>query len=247
MARVRVLNGNFDAVTLDEAVSALVNAIRTGSRASVATVNVAMLMMMRSDARLQRVVDRATLVVADGQPIVWASRWLSVPLPERVAGIDLVQALLAVAEREQFSVYFLGARPLVVNAAADRMRQRWPQLRMSGVADGYFGPEEAPRRVRAVADSQTNILVVGMGVPRQEYFLEEHWNELGVEVAIGVGGSFDVLAGTRRRAPRMLQRLGLEWLFRLIQEPRRLWKRYLMTNAQFVYLLLKALWRGFST
>jgi N-acetylglucosaminyldiphosphoundecaprenol N-acetyl-beta-D-mannosaminyltransferase len=240
MSRRRILNGSFDCIRVDDAVEAITGLIRAGGRGYVATVNVAMLMMMRSDDRLQRFVDRAALVVADGQPIVWASRWLSAELPERVAGIDLLQELLAQAEREQFGVYLLGSHQSVLDAAIERIRTRYPRLRLCGTADGYFSEAEAVSRARAIGQSQAHILIVGMGVPRQEYFLEAHWSELAVNVAIGVGGSLDVIAGVRHRAPMILRRMGLEWLFRLAQEPRRLWKRYLVTSPQFVYLLLKA-------
>lgn len=239
MARVRILNGWFDPIAITAAVDAVAAMIRSGRRGYVATVNVAILMMMRSDKRLQTFVDRAALVVADGQPIVIASRWSSPPLPGRVAGIDLLEALLARAEREQFRVYLLGGRPAVIAAAARRLSDRWPGLRLCGTADGYFSAEEAAERAHAVARSQADLLVVGMGAPRQEYFLETHWHELGVNVAIGVGGALDLIAGARSRAPEVFQALGLEWLFRLVQEPRRLWKRYLVTNSQFIYLLLK--------
>jgi N-acetylglucosaminyldiphosphoundecaprenol N-acetyl-beta-D-mannosaminyltransferase len=161
-----------------------------------------------------------------------------------VAGIDLLEALLARAEREQFGVYLLGARPEVLAAAARRIRTRWPALRLAGTADGYFQAEEAGARARAVAESGAQIVIVGMGVPRQEYFVETHWNALGANVAIGVGGSLDVLAGMRHRAPRAVRTLGLEWLFRLVQEPRRLWRRYLVTNSQFTYLLVKEFLRA---
>jgi len=243
MGRVRVLNGNFDRVGIVEAVDAVVAMIRTGRRGYVATVNVAVLMMMRSDPRLQAFVDRAALVVADGQPLVFASRWSSSSLPGRVAGVDLLEALLTRAEKERLRVYLLGARSEVISAAAARIRERWPALTLCGAADGYFSPAEAAERAREVARSEAHILLVGMGVPRQEYFLETQWDELGAAVAIGVGGALDVLAGVRPRAPKVIQTLGLEWLFRLAQEPRRLWRRYLVTNSQFVYLLLKEVLR----
>jgi N-acetylglucosaminyldiphosphoundecaprenol N-acetyl-beta-D-mannosaminyltransferase len=243
VARVRILNGAFDPIVIAEAVDAVGAMIRSGARGWVATVNVAVLMMMRSDQRLQTFVDRAALVVADGQPIVFASRWGAPSLPARVAGIDLLEALLTRAQSEQFGVYLLGAEPGVVEAVARRIGERWPDLRVCGTADGYFSTEEAAERARAVARSEAQILVVGMGVPRQEYFLEAHWHELGANVAIGVGGALEVLAGVRPRAPKTLQRLGLEWLFRLAHEPRRLWRRYLVTNSQFVFLLLRELLR----
>lgn len=243
MERVRILNGAFDPITIPEAVDAVGAMIRAGQRGWVATVNVAVLMMMRSDPRLQSFVDRSALVVADGQPIVFASRWISASLPGRVAGIDLLEALLTRAESEQLGVFLLGARTGVVEAAVRRIGDRWPDLRVCGAADGYFSSEEAAERARDVARSGAQILVVGMGVPRQEYFLETHWLELGATVAIGVGGALDVLAGVQPRAPEVLQKLGLEWLFRLAHEPRRLWRRYLVTNSQFVFLLLRELLR----
>ncbi|MGH7324231.1 MAG: WecB/TagA/CpsF family glycosyltransferase [Candidatus Rokuibacteriota bacterium] len=241
MTRVRVLNGDFDSLTLTETVDWAATWIRNGGRGYLCTVNVAVLMMMRQDRRLQRIVDQAALVVADGQPIVWASCLADRPLPERVAGIDLVDALAARATREGFGVYLLGARRPVVEAAARRLRAAHPGLSICDVADGYFGAAQARERARAVRRSGAQILLIGMGVPRQEFFLEEQWAELGVSLAVGVGGSFEVLAGVRRRAPHWCQRNGLEWLWRLAQEPGRLGSRYLVTNTQFIRGVLQEL------
>jgi len=221
MDRVRLLNGHFDPVTLPEAVDRAAGWIGAGRRGHVCTVNVAILMMMRGDPRLQRIVDRAALVVADGQPIVWASRLDGPPLPERVAGVDLIDALAARAARDGHGVYLLGARRPVVEAAARTLSARHPGLTISGVADGYFGPAEAPERARAVCRSGARILLLGMGVPRQEFFLEEQWDELGASVVIGVGGSFDILAGTSRRAPHWWLRAGHVRLCRFAQDRRR--------------------------
>ncbi len=241
MTRRGLLNGQFDPLTLTEVVDWAAAWTRNGRRGYLCTVNVAILMMMRRDPRLQRIVDRAALVVADGQPIVWVSRLGDRPLPERVAGIDLIDALAARAAREGFGVYLLGARRPVVEGAARRLAAAHPGLSIRGVADGYFGAGEALERARTVRRSGAQILLIGMGVPRQEFFLDEQWAELGVNLAIGVGGSFEVLAGTRRRAPRCCQRTGLEWLWRLVQEPRRLGSRYLVTNSQFARHVLGAL------
>jgi N-acetylglucosaminyldiphosphoundecaprenol N-acetyl-beta-D-mannosaminyltransferase len=232
--RVPVLNGGFDALTLAEVVDWASAWIRDGRRGYLCTVNVAILMMMRRDLRLQRVVDRAALVVADGRPIVWCSRLAGRRLPERVAGIDLIDALAARAARDGFGLYLLGARRAVVENAARRLLAAHPGLSIRGVADGYFRAGEAAERARAVRQSGASLLLIGMGVPRQEYFLEEQWAELGVNLAIGVGGSFEVLAGARRRAPHWAQQAGLEWLWRLIQEPRRLGPRYVDTNCRFI-------------
>lgn len=234
---IRILNGRFDRLSADQAVENIVRTIRAGGRGILCTVNVAILMMMRSDARLQRFVDSSRWVVADGQPIVWISRFQQRPLPARVTGIDLIDLLCARAAREGIGVYFLGADGKTVRIVADTLRERHAGLQVCGCADGYFGSEQAPARARAVAESGADLLFVAMGVPRQEHFIEEQWQRLGARVVIGVGGSFDVLAGLRKRAPRFIQNAGLEWAYRLVQEPRRLFKRYLVTNSQFIGLV----------
>jgi N-acetylglucosaminyldiphosphoundecaprenol N-acetyl-beta-D-mannosaminyltransferase len=238
---VRLLNGRFDPLATDETVEAVARAVRAGERGVLCTVNVAILMMMRSDPRLQRFVDAARWTVADGQPLVWASRLARTPLPERVTGVDLVDLLCRRATQDGFGVYLLGATGATVQATADALRARHPGLDIRGTADGYFGPAQAADRARAVAESGAALLFVAMGVPRQEHFIEEQWERLGARVVVGVGGSFDVIAGLRKRAPPFLQRVGLEWAYRLAQEPRRLFKRYLVTNSQFLGLMSREL------
>lgn len=234
---IEILNGRFAPVTLVETVDLVSDRIKAGERGYLCTVNVAILMMMRQDPRLQRFVDNAAMVVADGQPLIWGSRMLGRKLPERVAGVELVERLCERAAREGFGVYLLGGKREVVEKVAARFTAQFPGLKLSGVEDGYFKDDESRARADAVARSGAKILIAAMGVPRQELFIEEHWDHLGVPFAIGVGGSFDVLAGLRARAPALIQRIGMEWLFRLAQEPGRLWKRYLVTNAQFLYLM----------
>lgn len=243
MSRVRILNGLFDPVSLPDTVDLVTGFIRSGRRGYLCTVNVAILMLMRSMPRLETFVNNAEFVVADGQPLIWASRLFSTPLPERVAGVDLVDALSERARREGFGIYLLGAHSEVVEEASRRLAGRYPGLKICGAADGYFPPSAGRERARAIAESGAEILIVAMGVPRQEFFIEDHWKELGVSFALGVGGSLDVVAGIRKRAPRPIQVLGLEWIFRLVQEPRKLWKRYLVTNSQFSFQLCKELLR----
>lgn len=236
--RVALLNAAFDPLTADDLIDRVMEDVRHGQRGWVATVNVAILMMMRQDERLQRFVDRARWVVADGQPLVWQSRAISTPLPERVVGVELVDPICRRAEAEQVGVFLLGGTSEVITTLAGDLRRRYPRLSLHH-EDGYFTATEAPERARRIADSKAGILLAGMGVPRQERFIEDHWDDLGVTVAIGVGGSFDVLAGLRRRAPAWMQRSGLEWTFRLVQEPRRLARRYVTTNAQYLWALAR--------
>ncbi len=238
--KTRCLNGRFDPLTLSETVDAIFSVLAAGRRGWLCTVNVAILMMMRTDARLQAFVERAALTVADGQPLVWLARLLGERLPERVAGIDLVDRVCARAAREGKRVYLLGATREVVAEAAKRLRARHAGLRID-YADGYFAPHEATARAARVRAAGAQILFVGMGVPRQERFLEEQWETLRVGMAIGVGGSFDVIAGLRARAPAWVQSIGMEWFFRMVQEPRRLFHRYRVTNSQFLRLALDEL------
>lgn len=237
---IRILNGRFLPVTLSGCTQKLFADMAAGKSGWLATVNVSILMMMRESPKLQGFVDRATWTVADGQPLVWASRWFGTPLPERVTGVDLVEQICAEAQLRGMGVYFLGASQPVLDALVLKLQSQYPRLSI-GHANGYFPATDATQRAADVAASGASVLLVGMGVPRQEEFIETQWPHLGVKLAIGVGGSFDVLAGLRKRAPHWVQVVGMEWFYRLVQEPGRLWQRYLVTNTQFVFLLLRAL------
>jgi N-acetylglucosaminyldiphosphoundecaprenol N-acetyl-beta-D-mannosaminyltransferase len=238
--RARILNSFFDIVTTPDTVEWIVQQIKTNQRSYICTVNVAILMMMRSLPCLAQFASKAGLIVADGQPIIWASHWLKNPLPERVTGIDLISAIAERAQTEGFSIYCLGANPATIEQAVANLKAQYPKLTIH-FADGYFSDAQAGDRVAVIRNSGAHILFVGMGVPKQEDFLAEHWDALGVNVAIGVGGSFNVIAGVQHRAPEWVQELGLEWFYRLMQEPQRLWKRYLTTGSQFAIALTKQL------
>ena len=237
--RVVMLNGRFDPLTHGETVAAVFHALDSGVRGWLCTVNVATLMTMRKDRKLQAFVDRAVLVVADGQPLVWCAGLFGGRLPERVAGIDLIDSLCRRAASEGKGVYLLGAAERVLTKTLARLRSRHQGLRIDG-SDGYFSVDAAKSRVDKIRASGASLLLVGMGSPRQEEFIGDHWELLGVGMAIGVGGSFDVIAGERFRAPRWVGRVGMEWLVRLLQEPRRLMPRYLITNLMFCLLIADA-------
>ena len=155
----------------------------------------------------------------------------------RVAGVDLVDLVCERAARSGKKVYFLGSTQEIVNKLTSDLRNRYKNLQVES-ANGFFQKSEAAGRADLIRASQADILFVGMGVPRQEIFIQEQWDRLGVGMAIGVGGSFDVLAGVRARAPGWVQTIGMEWFFRLVQEPRRLFMRYLVTNSQFIWLVM---------
>lgn len=237
--RQRLFGVWLDAITLDETVDRCVGAVAADTLIEVGVVNAAKLVNMRRDPRLRDAVAGCGLIVADGQSVVWASRVLGRRLPERVAGIDLFQRLMAEAAQRGLSVFFLGARPDVLAEMTDRVQAGLPDLRVAGTHHGYFGDNEAPDIADLIARSGADFLFLGMTSPKKENFVATYGKRTGARVVHGVGGSFDVLAGVVKRAPRAWQRLGLEWAYRAAQEPRRLGKRYLKTNAAFVVLVAR--------
>jgi len=210
----------------------------------ITTVNVATLMMMRRNVKLRKFIENSSLRVADGQPIVWLSKLMGKPLPERVTRVDLSESLAGYASRENKSIFLFGATNSVLAGVKKHLLTQYPTLNIVGTMNGYFSDREAAKRADMIKQSKADILLVAMGVPRQENFLYEYWDHLDVQIAIPVGGSFDVLSGKRKRAPKWMQGAGLEWLFRLMQEPKRLIKRYAQTNTQFMVLSIKELLDG---
>jgi N-acetylglucosaminyldiphosphoundecaprenol N-acetyl-beta-D-mannosaminyltransferase len=235
--KAELLGLSFDAVTMKTAVARCLKFCR-GPRTShtVLTANASHLCMMRHDPELALACRAAHLIVADGMSVVWALRASGQPAPERVAGVDLMARLLAVAGEQRLRVYFLGARREVVTALIETSRVQHPGIDIAGFRDGYFGLEDHLGIVEEIRASRADILFVGMPSPFKETWCERHRQRLEVPVIMGVGGSFDVLAGFIGRAPRWTQALGLEWFWRLLMEPRKLWKRYLTTNIEFIWL-----------
>lgn len=233
-----------DALTMTQAVDRCRTAIQEGQYLSVGVVNAAKLMAMRRDVRLRDAVVDCGMVLADGQSVVWASRMLRVPLPERVAGIDLFLELLAEAAQRAYRVYFLGARQDVLARMLDEIHLRFPGLPIAGARDGYFRPDEESSVAEEIRRSGADLLFVGISSPKKELFLHRWGKATGAHVLHGVGGSFDVLAGLTYRAPLWWQRRGLEWLYRALQEPMRLGPRYLKTNFAFIALVTRESLRG---
>ncbi|NLC56065.1 MAG: WecB/TagA/CpsF family glycosyltransferase [Armatimonadetes bacterium] len=238
MRRLTVILGvPLDEVTLAEAVARIAAFARRRDRPrQVATANTDFVARAQSDARFRDILRRADLVTADGMPLVWASRLLGGRLPERVAGADLVPALAGYCAREGLSLYLLGARPEVARAAATRLQEWHPRLRLAGVHSPPLAALEAMDHediLRRLEATRPDVLLVAFGSPKQEEWIARHARVLPVPVAVGVGGSLDFLAGHTRRAPAWVQRAGAEWLWRLGNEPRRLWRRYAFDLAAF--------------
>jgi N-acetylglucosaminyldiphosphoundecaprenol N-acetyl-beta-D-mannosaminyltransferase len=237
--KVRILGCDVDRLDMAETLERCERLIDSRAGAQHVVVNAAKLVAMQDDERLRSIVQRCELVNADGQSVVWAARLLGHPLPERVAGIDLMERLLERAEEREYRVFFLGARADVLDEAMRRLRARHPRLRIAGYRDGYFRDGDSAAVCSQIRGADPDILFVAMTSPRKEQWLADHLAETRVPLGMGVGGALDVVAGATRRAPRWMQRAGLEWLFRLLQEPRRLWRRYLVTNSQFALLVVR--------
>lgn len=239
--RVVFLDAPIDVLTKRATLDAAVATMRTRRKITHVAMNVAKLVKMRCDAQLRADVTGADIIGIDGMGIVWGARRLGIYVPERVSGVDLMTALLAECARHGFRPYFLGAHRQVLEAAAETAKRVNPGLQIAGMHHGYFRPEEAARIVTEINESKADCLFIGMPTPQKERFLSANRVELSTPFVMGVGGSFDVMAGNVSRAPLLFQRRGLEWLFRVLQEPRRLFWRYAETNSWFLFLLTREL------
>jgi len=223
-------------ITLDQCVQLFDRCIPNIKPVHIVLVNAAKIVKAHWDRELALIIRHADLIGADGIPIVWLSRLLGRPLPGRLNGTDLMFQLFALAEEKQHRIYLLGAREPVIESAVAELRQRYPNLPLAGYHSGYFAsPEELEMTLAEIAASKADILLIGMGSPMKEKWVRKYKARLRVSVIHGVGGSFDILGGLTRRAPHWMQRAGLEWFFRLIQEPQRMWKRYLLLNSFFLF------------
>jgi N-acetylglucosaminyldiphosphoundecaprenol N-acetyl-beta-D-mannosaminyltransferase len=231
------------ALGFDDAVRWVLARARRSIPTSVVAINAGKVREMERSPLLRKALADADLVIADGVPIVWASHLFGRSLPSRVNGTDLMEATFAAAEKHGVPIYLLGARADVLEKAVSVIAGRHPSLEIAGQRDGYFTDEEEHGVAVAIAESGARLLYLAISSPKKELFLHRNREALGDVVAIGVGGSLDVIAGVTKRAPRFMQRSGLEWFYRLLQEPRRMWRRYLIGNAAFVWITLRDLVR----
>lgn len=228
-----------DPMTREQVMGLTESSLQSNQRLLVGVVNAAKVVKLRQDGILRDSLLECDVLLADGQSVVWASRLLGQRLPERVTGIDLFEMMLGLAHRDGRSVYLLGATAEVLAEVERQIEVRWPGLRIAGSRNGYFEESQSAEIAADIAGSGADMLFLGMTSPKKEIFLGTFGASLDVPVQHGVGGSFDILAGLTKRAPDRWQRIGMEWAFRLLQEPGRLWKRYLTTNTAFLFLLLR--------
>ena len=244
---VAILGVLFHPLTLPESVAEVERMIESGQPHYIVTANVDFLVQARKDLELRRILLDADLLLCDGTPLVWISRWLGNALPERVAGADLVPMLLQRAAEKEYRIFFLGGQHHVTSKAVAALEKKYPGLNIAG----YYSPpfrsllemdhEQIAARIRAAAP---DVVLVSFGCPKAEKWMAMHYQALGVPVMIGVGGTIDFLAGVKRRAPRWMQRSGTEWVFRMAQEPQRLAKRYLKDCWRFFPAVFRQGWHS---
>jgi exopolysaccharide biosynthesis WecB/TagA/CpsF family protein/anti-anti-sigma factor len=241
---VCILGVPFDHVTISQAIKTIEQMITTRRPHYIATANVDFLVQSLEDQELRRILVEADLILCDGTPLVWVSRWLGNPLPERVAGADLVPQLLEVAADKGYRVFFLGGKPEVATRAVERLRGKYPEIQIAGHHSPPFAPLEKMDHegiARRIRDAQPDILLVSFGCPKAEKWISLNYQALGVPVSMGVGATIDFLAGEVKRAPVWMQGIGLEWVFRLLQEPSRLGPRYGKDLRRFGWAIARQL------
>ncbi|MFN0118603.1 MAG: WecB/TagA/CpsF family glycosyltransferase [Elusimicrobiota bacterium] len=224
-------------LTLEETILEIHKIIQTRTPHQHCVVNAGKMVLMHRDPLLRDIVKNCCLINADGQSVVWALQLKGGKIPERVTGIDIMERLFREAHEKKYRVFFLGSTQEIIDSVLKIVTLKFPSLVIAGSHHGYFNDSDNPAIVSQVAQSKADILFVAMGSPKKEYWLFQNLEKLNVPFCMGVGGSFDVLAGKAKRAPLILQRMGMEWFYRFIQEPRRLWRRYLLDNLIFSFLV----------
>lgn len=237
--RITIMNSPVDVLTMKETIDLIDDSIREKKSIQHIVVNAAKLVHMQNDEELYQSVVASDIINADGMAVVWAAGLLGKPLPERVSGVDLMQELVILASQKKYRIFFFGGKEEVVSEVVRKYTSIFGEEIIAGYRNGYFAKEDEIDIANKIADSKADILFVAISSPTKEIFLNTYKNHLKVPFIMGVGGSFDVVAGKVKRAPLWMQKSGLEWFYRLIQEPRRMWKRYLVTNSLFLFYILK--------
>jgi N-acetylglucosaminyldiphosphoundecaprenol N-acetyl-beta-D-mannosaminyltransferase len=232
---VQILGLPVHVVDMRSALQTIDEYIRDRRPHHIITADASMLVMAQQDLPLRGIIAAADLITPDSTGILWAARRNGTALTERVSGVDIVEQLCALSPQHGYRIYFLGAAPGIAEQAANRMRQRYPGAQIDGTRDGYFTAEDTDGVVTEIRECAPDVLCVAMGIPKQEKWIAAQRDRLGVPVLIGVGGTLDVLSGTVRRAPRIMQRARLEWLWRVLSNPRKISK--VMLLPRFVVMV----------
>jgi len=237
--RVTILNTEIDVLTVKETIALVEKYINTKTPLHLMGVNADKINEVNSNELMKEIVNKCGIINADGASVIMASKFLKKPLPERVAGVDLMMDLVDLSNKKGYSIYLLGAKQEVVEKTADVLKEKYSNLDIKGIRNGYFKREEWPEISSKIKELNPDLVFVGITSPMKEYVIEFLQNDGNNAVFMGVGGSFDVISGNIPRAPKWMQKMNLEWLFRVMQEPKRLFKRYFVGNWKFVKSVLR--------
>ena len=242
--KANILGCLIDLVSLDQALDEIKMLLQNQkSYAQIITINAEILYEAVKDSKLKTVINNAQMVTPDGIGVVWAASKLGYKPQGRVTGIELLEGICQEGSKEGWKLFFFGAAPGVAEQAAVNLRKRYPGLKVVGTINGYFAPEDTANIIASIKESAPHLLLVALGAPRQEYWINDYIEQLQIPVCIGIGGSFDVIAGLKKRAPALMIKLNLEWLYRLISEPSRI--RRQLALPKFVLLILKEKYRRY--
>jgi len=243
MSRMKFMNTEVDNLTMKETLKRIDNLIREDKCAYVVTPNVDHIVRLEKDKEFQKAYKNADLILTDGKPLIWISKLYGTPIKEKISGSDLFPRLCALAAKRGYKMFFLGAAEGVAARAAKKLQKRFNGLNVVGTYSPPMGFEndadEMEKIKRIIKDADPHILIVGLGSPKQEMFIMHHKDELGVPVSLGLGASLDFEAGNIKRAPKWMADHGLEWLYRISQDPKRLAKRYLVDDRKILGLAFK--------
>ena len=237
--RYPILNTYVNALSMEETVQVVEQMIENRVPVQHVVINALKVNLMRKDEELRKIVNECPLINGDGASILLAARLLKVPVKERVTGFDLFVRLVEEAADKHYKIYLFGAREEVVKKVKSNLEEKYPSLQIAGYRNGYFTEADEPEIVRDMAESGADMMFVAFSSPKKEYWIRKYLKQLNIPFVMGVGGSFDVIAGTTKRAPIWMQKCCMEWFYRFIQEPGRLWKRYLIGNISFMIYVLK--------
>ena len=243
MARIKFMNTDIDNLTMAETLNEIDKLIQKKNCSYVVTPNVDHIVRLEKDEELQKVYKNASLILTDGKPLIWISKWYKTPIKEKISGSDLFPRVCQLAANKNYTMYLLGAAEGVADTAAKNLMKKYPGLNVVGTYSPPFGFEKNKQEMdkikMQIQDVHPDILIVGLGCPKQEKFMYYHCKELGVPISFGLGASIDFEAGNIKRAPKWMSNHGLEWLYRFSKEPKRLFKRYFVDDLKIIQLARK--------
>lgn len=243
MARIKFMNTNIDNLTMAETLHEIDKLIQKKNCSYVVTPNVDHIVRLEKDVEIQKVYKNASLILTDGKPLIWISKWYKTPIKEKISGSDLFPKVCELAANKNYTMYLLGAAEGVADTAAKNLMKKYPGLNVVGTYSPPFGFEKNEQEMNKIKtqiqEVHPDILIVGLGCPKQEKFMYYHCKELGVPISFGLGASIDFEAGNIKRAPKWMSNHGLEWLYRFSKEPKRLFKRYFVDDLKIIQVARK--------